>query len=126
MTIDLQRINRTVVRISEDEAVQNFKESYQDVIMDSDQEEIAEMAKNFYDDCKNIKDRNYRKLFRDGMTMMLLGPEAFKAVDDYFLTKRKFDRQAAEESSYTYKMELVVVIDCGDEMITIEEQDVSY
>jgi len=123
MKIEQERIARTIVRITEDEAVQNFKECYQDVFMDSDKEDLPHLAKSYWDDCKNIVDRNYRKLFNDGMTMMLLGKDAFGTVDRFFLDKRRAERN---NNVGSYKMELVVVIDCGDEMITVEEAAINY
>ena len=123
MKVEQEQIHRTVVRITEDELVQNFKECYQDVFMDSDKEDLPHLAKSYWDDCKNVVDRNYRKIFRDGMTMMLLGGgDAFDIVDRFFVEKRK----AVEQNNLSYKMEIMVVIDCGDEMITIEEENLNY
>lgn len=122
MKIEQERIHRTIVRITEDEVVQNFKECYQDVFADSDKEDLVQLARSFYDDCKQLVDRNFRKLFNDGMTMMLLGKDSFHAVDRFFLDKRKAER----DNNLSYKMELVVVIDCGDEMITVEEAAINY
>lgn len=122
MKVEQQTIKRTIVRITEDQLVQNFKECYQDVFMDSDKEDLPHLAKSYWDDCKNVVDRNYRKLFNDGMTMMLLGKESFDVVDRFFLDKRRAER----DNNLSYQMELVIVIDCGDEMVTVEEADVNY
>lgn len=122
MKIENQTIKRIVVRITEDEAIANFKDCYQDVFADSDKEDLVHLAKSFYDDCKQLVDRNYRKLFNDGMTMMLLGKDAFHNVDQFFLDKRRAERN----NNLSYQMELVIVIDCGDEMVTVEEADVNY
>lgn len=122
MKIDLQRINRTVINIDEEELIQNFKESYQDVLMEADREDMPNLSKSYWEDCKNVYDRNYRKLFNDGMTMMLLGHGAFKAVDDYFQAKRKAER----DNNLSYQMEIVVNINCDNETITIEEHNLQY
>ena len=122
MKVEQQTIKRTTVRITEDELVQNFKECYQDVFMDSDKEDLPHLAKSYWEDCKNVVDRNYRKLFNDGMSMMLLGKDAFHTVDQFFLEKRRAERN----NNLSYQMELVVVIDCGDEMVTVEEAAINY
>lgn len=123
MKIDLQRINRTVVNIDEEELIENFKASWQEVLMECDREDMPNLSKSYWEDCKNVYDRNYRKLFNDGMTMMLLGPDAFKAVDGYFQTKRVAQPQFAAEP---FQMEIVVNINCENETITIEEHNLQY
>lgn len=122
MKVEQQTIKRTVVRITEDELVQNFKECYQDVFMDADREDLPHMAKSYWEDCKNVVDRNYRKLFNDGMTMMLLGANAFDTVDKFFLEKRRIK----SDPNHPFQLELVIVIDCGDEMVTVEEANINY
>ena len=122
MKVEQEQIHRTIVRVTEDELVQNFKECYQDIFADADKEDLVQLSKSFYDDCKSLVDRNFRKLFNDGMTMMLLGKDSFHAVDRFFLDKRKAERQ----NNLSYKMEIMVVIDCGDEMIIVQEEDLNY
>lgn len=123
MKIDLQRINRTVINIDEEELIENFKASWQEVLMECDREDLDSLGKSYWEDCKSVVDRNYRKLFNDGMTMMLLGPDAFKAVDGYFQTKRSAQPQFAAEP---FQMEIVVHINCENETITIEEHNLQY
>ena len=122
MKVEQEQIHRTIVRVTEDELVKNFKECYVDIFADADKEDLVQLSKSFYDDCKSLVDRNFRKLCNDGMTMMLLGKNSFPDVDRFFIEKRR----AARQNSLSYKMEIMVVVDCGDEMIIIQEENLNY
>ena len=118
--VEHRRINRTVVSITEDELLKNLKSTYADIILDTDREDLASVVNGFLNDCREVEQQRYVKLFRDGMTMMLLGDTLGTTVDKFFIEKKK------PKHYDTGDMEILVVIDCGDHMQTIYEQDLQY
>jgi len=121
MKIEQNIINRTIVNVTEDEVIQNFKVSYMDAIADADREDLAGLTRSFAKDSELIDQQNYIQLFRDGSTMMILPPEAFQVIEDFFTTKKKHGACTAGTN------ELVVQIHCaGSMVITILERDIDY
>lgn len=114
------RINRTVITLKEDEVIKNFKECYQGILMEADREDMEQLSKSYWEDCMLVSKQKYDTLFRNGMSMMLLGDQFGQTVDRYFIDKKK------PKHYDTGDMELFVVIDCGDHCITIKEEDVQY
>jgi len=124
MKIEQNTINRTIVNVTEDEVVQSFKTSYMDAIADADREDLQSLTRAFAKDSELIDQRNYGRLFSEGSTMMILPPEAFTVLEDFFVAKKLLLQKHGPGTADLN--ELVILIHCKDVVINIAERDIDY
>jgi len=98
-------------------------ENFLDIINDFAVESIEDLdiqVTAFKNCIREIRDNNWRKIFNDGFTMMLLDKEAMDFVEDFFEKKHKYKF----EKEYT-ELEILVKDEQGNSWI-IEECNVNY
>jgi|688.fasta_scaffold935713_2 hypothetical protein len=109
-------INKHIIEISAEEAKNRIVESFLDIIKDYASEDIDDLKvqTSILDECVNdIRDNNWRKLFNEGYTMMILDREVFDFVEDFFIKKNKYQ--------YSAELEIVIKTENGDAFIVPEK-----
>ena len=94
-------------------------DSFQDIINDYKREEVEDLinqVKYFHEVLKAIRDKNWRKIFNDGLTMMCLDGDSMEYVENFFVNKR--NRAGME-------LEIVVLYPDG-ELVTVPERDIQF
>lgn len=81
---------KNILEVKAEDLKNNLVESFLDIIADYKYESVEDLEVQvsfFRDALKDIQEGNWRKLFNDGPTMLMLGSETFEYVEQFFAEK---------------------------------------
>jgi hypothetical protein len=86
--MNITTTKRHIIKLEQDEAKRNLISSFIDLLHDDCRDEEVDMVEsdiNRLTDClQMINKGNFKEVFKEGYTMMILPPAEFKYVEDFF------------------------------------------
>jgi hypothetical protein len=114
-------ITKYSIEISAEEAKNRIVDNFLDILKDYAAEDIEDLKTqtSLFDECiEDVKNNNWKKLFQEGFTMMILDQEAMDFVEDFFIRKNKYH---LHEGIHPSELEIVVKTQNGESFIVPEK-----
>ena len=100
-----------------------------DILKDHASEDIDDLKTqiSLFDECiEDVKNNNWKKLFQEGYTMMILDRDTTNFVEDFFIKKSKYHLREVIFDKYHFdegpsELEIVVKTQNGESFIVPEE-----
>jgi hypothetical protein len=111
----------TLVLISEDlkdNLIKNFLDVINGYVGEDDLESLKSTASTFNACLNHIIDNKWSRLFNEGYTAMLLAPQEFDYIDNYFLVKKK--------QQHNKKLKLKIESLLNEKTFFVCEEDINY